>query len=92
MKLSTISVLLAAAAVGVSGLAPQRQVLVTYPKDTPESTIDSAKDSIRAAVSIVADMRSSLLTSNLKGGQITAEFSEFKPLMKYLIRFADIFA
>ena len=51
MKLAAVSVLLVAVAVGAGGLAPQRQVLVTYPKDTPESTIDSAKDAIKAAVS-----------------------------------------
>ena len=53
MKLASISVLLVAAGLGVSGLAPQRQVLVTYPNDTPESTLDNAKDTIRAAVCIV---------------------------------------
>ena len=49
MRFAILSVLLTVAAVGVSGLAPQRQVLVTYPKDTPESTIDSAKDAIKTA-------------------------------------------
>jgi len=62
MRLTTVSVLLAAVAVGVSGLAPQRQVLVTYPKDTPESTIDSAKESIRAAVGTMRNTERSSLT------------------------------
>lgn len=79
MRITTIFVLLAATAVGVSGLAPQRQVLVTYPKDTPESAIDSAKDSIRAAVSTIRNIGRSSLTQALKGGQITAEFSESRP-------------
>jgi len=62
MRLTTVSVLFAAVAVGVSGLAPQRQVLVTYPKDTPESTIDNAKESIRAAVGTMRNTERSSLT------------------------------
>ncbi len=83
MRLTVISFLFAAATVGVSGLAPQRQVLVTYPKDTPESTIDSAKDSIMAAVCSVRKTLRAILTLISKGGQITAEFSESRLLMEY---------
>lgn len=36
-------------AVGVSALAPQRQVLITYPNDTPQSDLDDYKSAITAA-------------------------------------------
>ena len=91
MKLIIISLLLAAVTVGVSGLAPQRQVLVTYPKDTPESTIDSAKDAIRAAVRALCRTLKVLLTLISKGGQITAEFSESRLLIEYYAHLLTIF-
>ena len=36
----------------VLGLAatPQKQIIVSYPKDTPMSVLDEAKDAIRKAV------------------------------------------
>ena len=86
MKLATVSVLIAAVAIGVGGIAPERQVLVTYPKDTPESTLDSAKDAIRAAVSYAHDPYEYVLILSMKGGQITAEFSEFAPPIEMLSR------
>ena len=76
MRVAIISVLLAAAAVGANGLAPQRQVLVTYPKDTPESTIDNAKDAIKIAVCTLCSMGELMLKEPFQGGQITAEFSK----------------
>ena len=35
--------------VGVNGMAPQRQVLVTYPQEAPQSDLDEYKSSIQAA-------------------------------------------
>lgn len=55
MRLIALSALLALTAVGVNGLAPQRQVLVTYPQDTPESALDNAKDAIKASVGSSSD-------------------------------------
>lgn len=37
-------------ALGLLPLALANSILVTYPKDTPDSVIDSAKDSVRKAV------------------------------------------
>ncbi len=34
--------------VGVNGLAPQRQVLVTYPDKAPQSDLNDYKDAIKA--------------------------------------------
>lgn len=36
-------------AVGVNGLAPQRQVLITYPNDAPQSDLNDYKTAITAA-------------------------------------------
>lgn len=36
-------------ALGVNGLAPQQQYLVTYPKDAPQSDLDDYKHAIKAA-------------------------------------------
>ncbi|KAF6219762.1 hypothetical protein HO133_003587 [Letharia lupina] len=44
-----IQVLLALLALGVNGLAPQQQYLITYPKDAPQSDIDDYKHTIMAA-------------------------------------------
>lgn len=53
MKLTTLSVLFAGIALGVNGLAPQKQVLITYPNDTPDSALSQAKSSIEEAVSSI---------------------------------------
>lgn len=34
---------------GVRGLTPQRQYLITYPKDAPQSDLDDYKHAIMAA-------------------------------------------
>ncbi|KAG7010176.1 hypothetical protein G7Y79_00001g004480 [Physcia stellaris] len=49
MKLTILSLLLAASALGVTSLSPERQVLITYPSDTPASTISEAKSTIESA-------------------------------------------
>ena len=54
MKLFVLPALLAASALGVGALSPERQVLVTYPSDTPDSTMNEAKNAIEAAVSLHA--------------------------------------
>lgn len=51
MKLTILSLLLAASTLGVTSLSPERQVLITYPSDTPASTISEAKSTIESAVS-----------------------------------------
>ena len=40
---------LGAFATGVKGLAPQRQVLITYPSDTPQATLNDYRSAIIAA-------------------------------------------
>ena len=50
MRFIFISVLLVFLAVAASGLVLQKQVVVSYPKNTPDSIIAQAKDAIIAAV------------------------------------------
>ena len=76
VKLSVLSVLLATLALGVKGIAPQKQVLITYPNDTPEVTLSEAKSSIEKAVSLHDDLTSSELTLFLEGGNILHEFGK----------------
>ncbi|KAA6409588.1 MAG: hypothetical protein FRX48_06199 [Lasallia pustulata] len=49
MRFIITSVLLVFLAVVVSGLVLQKQVVVSYPKNTPDSIIAQAKDAIIAA-------------------------------------------
>jgi len=49
MQLSQLCALVGAFAISVSGLAPQRQVLITYPSDTPQSDLNDYKSAIAAA-------------------------------------------
>ena len=49
MKTLGLLVLFTASALGA---APQRQVVVTYPKDTPDAVLTEAKSAIEKAVSI----------------------------------------
>jgi len=53
MKLSLLSVLFAALALGANTLAPQKQVLITFPNDTPDSALSQAKTSIEEGVSLI---------------------------------------
>ena len=57
MKLSVWPALLVASALGVGALSPERQVLITYPSDTPDSTLNEAKNSIEAAVSSMSNFK-----------------------------------
>ncbi|KAL4786701.1 hypothetical protein BJX76DRAFT_320517 [Aspergillus varians] len=56
------------AALGLLPLALASSILVTYPKDTPDSVIDSAKDSIREAGGFITHEYSVLI----KGFSATA--------------------
>ena len=49
MKIQAGLLLLGVLAMGVSGLAPQQQYLITYPKDAPQSDLDDYKNAIAAA-------------------------------------------
>ena len=49
MKFQALLLLLGVVAVGVNGLAPQQQYLVTYPKDAPQSDVEDCKHAIAAA-------------------------------------------
>ena len=51
MKLSTLPILFTVLSLGVNALAPQKQVLITFPNDTPDSALNEAKGSIEEAVS-----------------------------------------
>ena len=49
MKFQAVLLLLGVLAMGVHGLAPQQQYLITYPKDAPQSDLDDCKHAIAAA-------------------------------------------
>lgn len=49
MNLSWLLAFLGALVIGVKGLAPQRQVLITYPSDTPQATLNEYRSAIIAA-------------------------------------------
>ncbi|MCJ1299836.1 hypothetical protein MMC08_002630 [Hypocenomyce scalaris] len=53
MRFIILSVLLAFLAVAVSGLVLQKQVVVSYPKNTPDSIVAQAKDAITAAGGVI---------------------------------------
>jgi len=53
MKLCLLSVLFAGLALGANTLAPQKQVLITFPNDTPDSALSQAKTSIEEGVSLI---------------------------------------
>ncbi|KAL8822677.1 MAG: hypothetical protein Q9191_006590 [Dirinaria sp. TL-2023a] len=48
MKLSNLYAISAGLALGVTAASPQKQVLITYPTDTPESALIQAKNSIES--------------------------------------------
>ena len=49
MKFQVLFALLGLLTLGVQGLAPQQQYLITYPKDAPQSDLDDYKHAIMAA-------------------------------------------
>ena len=49
MKCQAVLLLLGVVAMGVNGLAPQQQYLITYPKDAPQSDLEDYKHAISAA-------------------------------------------
>ena len=49
MKIQALLPLLSVLALGVNGLAPQQQYMVTYPNDAPQSDLDDYKHAITAA-------------------------------------------
>ena len=49
MKLSILASLAALLAVGAAVTQPQKQVIVSYPDDTPDSVIETAMNEIKAA-------------------------------------------
>lgn len=49
MKLQALFVVLSIMALGVNGLAPEQQYLITYPKDAPQSDLDDYKHAITTA-------------------------------------------
>ena len=53
MKLINLYAISAGLALGITAATPQKQVLITYPADTPESALIQAKNSIEGAVSMV---------------------------------------
>ena len=68
MKLSVLPAILVASALGVSALSPERQVLITYPNDTPDSTMNEAKNTIEAAVGFMPDVKNRATDTSIPKG------------------------
>ena len=49
MRFQLLLALLGVLALGVEGIAPQHQYLITYPKEAPQSDLDNYKHAIAAA-------------------------------------------
>ena len=60
-----------------SAVAPQKQVFITFPNDTPASELDVQKERITSAVSHQSLPRA-LLADCLKGGEIVHEYHLIK--------------
>ncbi|GAB7352938.1 hypothetical protein MBLNU459_g3518t2 [Dothideomycetes sp. NU459] len=73
----TLHILLIALLVALAyAAAPQKAVIISYPKDTPDSVVDKAKAAIKEATD-----RFSKLTQNahaIQGGVITHEYNIIK--------------
>ncbi|KAK4999954.1 hypothetical protein LTR28_013211 [Elasticomyces elasticus] len=82
MKLAIYSILLALLATCALAAAPQKAVIVSYPKDTPNSVVDRAKTAIKEAVSLpnhsAIDAAMRTYAENPKGGAITHEYKLIK--------------
>ena len=50
MKLHLLTVTAALLTLAGATAVPDKQVIITYPKDTPDSILQQAKDAIKAAV------------------------------------------
>ena len=50
MKLYLLSTAVALLNLAGAAAAPDKQVIITYPNDTPDSVLKQAKDAIKAAV------------------------------------------
>jgi hypothetical protein len=53
MKLSIFATLAAVLTVASAAVQPQRQVVVSYPDDTPNSIIEAAMNEIKAAGGVI---------------------------------------
>lgn len=53
MKLSIIATLAAVLAIASGAVQPQKQVIVSYPENTPNSVIEAAMNEIKAAGGII---------------------------------------
>lgn len=71
-------------ALGVSGLAPQKQVLITYPNDTPQSDLSDFKNAIISAVRLGLLIIETKLTTMSQGGEVLHEFCK-PPLASTLV-------
>lgn len=56
MKLQLLFFVLGLLAIAVSAVTTQKAVIVSYPKDTPNSVVDQAMDAVRDAVSLMSGM------------------------------------
>lgn len=53
MKLSIVATLAAVLAVASGAVQPQKQVIVSYPDNTPDSVIEAAMHEIKAAGGVI---------------------------------------
>ena len=74
-----ITLLLLSLALGALAIVPERQVLITYPDDTPPAELHRAKSAIEEAVrsQTLGYVKVNLLTLT-QGGRILHDFGESK--------------
>ena len=77
MRLLAIFLVLLQLALSIAAVAPQRQVLITYPNDTPPSELADAKSAIEEAVGFVSRAMPAVLTLTVRqGGRVLHEFGK----------------
>lgn len=64
----------------VAAASPQKQVLITYPQDIPQSELDVHRKEITSAVSwtIDLDKKCNLINKSCQGGEIVHEYHLIK--------------
>ncbi|MCJ1257688.1 hypothetical protein MMC24_005514 [Lignoscripta atroalba] len=87
MKFSIVTLLLALFTLAATGRAPQKQVIVSYPKDTPETILHQAKAAIEAAGGVITHeyelIKGFAATASAKALDTVSELSaEFSPTIE----------
>ncbi|KAF2471288.1 uncharacterized protein BDR25DRAFT_285781 [Lindgomyces ingoldianus] len=85
MRFALFSLLLALLAAFAMAVAPQKSVVISYPKDTPQSVVDQAMDAIREAGGQITHTYSKGFACNAPAAvleQVQAWGSEYNALIE----------